>query len=169
MSTSDFRQKKVLDLGCGPRGSLQFLKDQNAQLVCVDPLAKEYGQLGADKHFMTYVAVNAETMPFMDGAFDILTSLNSLDHVDSIEAASREMTRVLRSGGLMIIQVHINHPATACEPSPFSQYEIFDAFASLTRTHFSVHPPGGNDAFSKGSLPNNYDKPATGLFMFRKP
>ena len=43
MSTSDFRQKKVLDLGCGPRGSLQFLKEQNAQLVCVDPLDGDTG------------------------------------------------------------------------------------------------------------------------------
>jgi 2-polyprenyl-3-methyl-5-hydroxy-6-metoxy-1,4-benzoquinol methylase len=169
ISISTYSEKKVLDVGCGPRGSLEFLKDHNAQLVCVDPLAKEYGKLGADRHVMTYIAANAETMPCMDGAFDIVTSVNSLDHVDELHAASQEMIRVLRPGGLMIIQAHINHAPTVCEPSPFTKDDIFGAFASLTRTHFSVHPPGGIDAVSTGGLTNDdFDRPGTGLFMFRK-
>jgi hypothetical protein len=43
-----FKGKKFLDIGCGPRGSLEWASQATTR-VCADPLAVQYGKLGADK------------------------------------------------------------------------------------------------------------------------
>ena len=38
---SFYANKKILDVGCGPRGSLEFLKGTASAAVCADPLADQ--------------------------------------------------------------------------------------------------------------------------------
>src|SRR3954451_9057639 len=78
---SFYEGKRVLDVGCGPRGTLEWA-DMAAERVGVDPLVPRYRELGIDDHAMDYVAAGAEDMPFEDDSFDIVTTMNSLDHVD---------------------------------------------------------------------------------------
>eukprot|EP00215_Chloropicon_roscoffensis_P009697 CAMPEP_0196645382 /NCGR_PEP_ID=MMETSP1085-20130531/8460_1 /TAXON_ID=41879 ORGANISM="Pycnococcus sp, Strain CCMP1998" /NCGR_SAMPLE_ID=MMETSP1085 /ASSEMBLY_ACC=CAM_ASM_000807 /LENGTH=159 /DNA_ID=CAMNT_0041974983 /DNA_START=320 /DNA_END=799 /DNA_ORIENTATION=+ len=70
--------KKFLDVGCGPRGSLEWAKT-SVERVCVDPLARKYGLLGADAHDMVYVQAGVEEMPFPDNSFDVIASINVSD------------------------------------------------------------------------------------------
>src|SRR5438067_97425 len=86
LDRSFYAEKRVLDVGSGPRGSLEWATDA-AQRVGLDPLAEKYRELGIDDHGMDYVAVPAERIPFPKGHFDIVTSINSLDHVDDVAAA----------------------------------------------------------------------------------
>ena len=106
---------RVLDIGCGPRGSLEWA-DHAAERVGLDPLVDGYRSLGIDRHAMTYVAAPAERIPFPDGHFDVVTSINSLDHVDDLAATLAEIARVLRPGGDFLLEVEIGHPATSTEP-----------------------------------------------------
>src|SRR5258707_1268104 len=46
--------KRLIDIGCGPRGSLEWA-DMAAERVGLDSLAKEYRKLGTDRHKMSYV------------------------------------------------------------------------------------------------------------------
>ena len=110
-----FREKRLLDIGCGPRGSLEWAI-MATERVGVDPLADDYLKIGADKHQMDYVCAPSERMPFADEHFDVLTSFNSLDHVDNLEETVREIKRVLRRGGTLLVIVEVNHPPTATEP-----------------------------------------------------
>ncbi|MDX6583399.1 MAG: hypothetical protein QOI10_2583 [Solirubrobacterales bacterium] len=87
-----------------------------AARVGLDPLVSSYRELGIADHEMTYVEGEAEQMPFDDDSFDVLLTLNSLDHVDDLDAAVREIGRVLRSGGTWLTIVEANAPATATEP-----------------------------------------------------
>lgn len=84
------------------------------------PLAEKYQELGADKHGMQYVAASSENMPFAHGSFDVVCSFNSLDHVERLEIAILEITRVLKPGGLFLLLTDVNHKATAYEPQEFS-------------------------------------------------
>ena len=68
-----FAGKRVLDVGCGPRGSLEWAH-MAAKRVGLDPLAKEYRVFGVDKHAMSYIVASAEAMPFDDGSFDIVSA-----------------------------------------------------------------------------------------------
>jgi len=107
--------KRVLDIGCGPRGSLEWA-EAAAECVGVDPLADQYLELGASKHRMRYVQSGAEELPFDDGYFDVVSTFNSLDHVDDVEAALREIRRVTAPGGTLLLIVEIAHDPTWTEP-----------------------------------------------------
>lgn len=115
LTTADYSGKKVLDIGCGPRGSLEWA-DTAIERVGLDPLANEYLKLGAAKHGMKYVAAPAESIPFPSGYFDIVSSFNSLDHVDNLSATIGEIKRVTKSRGQFLLIVEINHPPTTMEP-----------------------------------------------------
>ena len=127
LSTDDYRDKRVLDIGCGPRGSLEWAT-MARERVGVDPLADEYLQMGADEHAMTYVAAGAESIPFPDHSFDIVCSFNSLDHVDDLEATIAEMKRVTAVGGLLLVLTDVHDKPTPQEPTCFD-WSVVELFA----------------------------------------
>jgi ubiquinone/menaquinone biosynthesis C-methylase UbiE len=118
MPRSFYQDKRILDIGCGPRGSLEWA-DMAAERVGLDPLAGSYLKLGADQHKMQYVAAPAEAIPFPDGYFDVVCSFNSLDHVDNLQEVIAEIKRVVKPGGLFLLIVEANHPPMVTEPVRF--------------------------------------------------
>ena len=59
LTKKDYHDKTILDIGCGPRGSLEWLED--ASLRCgLDPLAHNYCKLGVLNHSMIYINSIAE-------------------------------------------------------------------------------------------------------------
>lgn len=115
LNKSDYTNKRILDIGCGPMGSLEWA-DNAAQRVGLDPLVDRYMTLGADRHAMEYVNAFSEAIPFDNAHFDFVTSLNSLDHVESVERTFEEMVRVLKPGGTILVITEINHIPTITEP-----------------------------------------------------
>lgn len=126
LSEADYAGRAVLDIGCGPRGSLEWAS-MAGRRVGLDPLAEAYMELGARDHAMEYVAAPAEAIPFEDGHFDIITSFNSLDHVDDLGRSIGEIKRVLKPGGLFLLITDVGHAPTICEPQRFS-WDIVEAF-----------------------------------------
>jgi ubiquinone/menaquinone biosynthesis C-methylase UbiE len=107
--------KRILDIGCGPRGSLEWATAASGR-VGLDPLADDYRALGTGAHAMEYVAAASEDMPFEDAAFDVVTSINSLDHVDDLPRTVAEIKRVTRPGGHFVLAVEVGHEPTWTEP-----------------------------------------------------
>jgi ubiquinone/menaquinone biosynthesis C-methylase UbiE len=118
--------KRVLDVGCGPRGSLEWAH-MARERVGVDPLARKYRKLGADAHAMRYVNAGAESIPLPDQHFDVVAAFNSLDHVEDVNPAIAEIKRLTKPGGLFLLIVEVNHPPTNTEPLTL-QWNIVDRF-----------------------------------------
>lgn len=136
-----YEGKRVLDIGCGPRGSLEWA-DGAEQRVGLDPLVNGYKQFGIDRHKMEYVNALAEKIPFADGHFDIVTSINSLDHVDDPSAAMAEIARVLKQGGDFLLEVEIGHEPTPMEPITFwfdILDDLSDNFETLNSRAFEIN------------------------------
>lgn len=129
LTDADYDGARVLDIGCGPRGSLEWA-DNAAERVGLDHLVNDYRELGIDSHAMTYADAKAENIPFPDGYFDVVSSFNSLDHVDDVEVAIGEITRVTRLGGSFLLIVEVNHPPTISEPHrlPWDLLTRFDGW-----------------------------------------
>lgn len=113
---SDYHGKSILDIGCGPRGSLEWASTAKRR-IGLDPLADKYRKLGINNHQMEYVNAASEQIPFADHDFDFISSFNSLDHVDDVHKTVREISRCLKKDGyfLLICDIH-THP-TICEPT----------------------------------------------------
>jgi ubiquinone/menaquinone biosynthesis C-methylase UbiE len=147
LQRKDYNAKRVLDIGCGPRGSLEWA-DIAAQRVGLDPLVPAYLKLGAEKHKMEYVASGSENIPFPDGHFDIVACLNALDHVDDLDATIREVKRVTKRGGFFLLSVEINHPPTSTEPITIDdgvlrklgpEFEVVSGFRVGTPSDHNLH------------------------------
>jgi SAM-dependent methyltransferase len=97
------RRPRILDVGCGTGANLLMLSqfgDAEGVDISEDALAfcRERGlekvKLGA-----------GEALPYDDGAFDLVTGLDVVEHMDDDLAGLREMRRVLRPGGRVLLFV----------------------------------------------------------------
>jgi ubiquinone/menaquinone biosynthesis C-methylase UbiE len=146
-----YASKRVLDIGCGPRGSLEWATEA-AERVGLDPLVEEYRTLGIDRHAMRYVSASSERMPFSDRHFDIVTAFNSLDHVRELDATIREIARVTREGGDLLIIVEAAHTPTVTEPIhiPWTLAERFSGFQVVSERRIAMSRAGVYESVSAG-------------------
>jgi len=121
-----FAGKRVLDVGCGPRGSLEWAT-MAAERVGVDPLVDRYQDLGIDRHEMRYVAARAEALPLPSERFEVVAVLNALDHVDDVDNSIREITRVAATGATLLLMVETGHEPTTAEPQSLD-WRVLEAF-----------------------------------------
>jgi SAM-dependent methyltransferase len=59
-------------------------------------------------------AGNVESLPFRDGAFDVVTCRIAAHHFANVGAAVREIARVLRPGGTFLLQDILGHDDAEC-------------------------------------------------------
>jgi glycosyltransferase involved in cell wall biosynthesis/SAM-dependent methyltransferase len=152
LTESDYNERRVLDVGCGPRGSLEWAAGAGAR-IGLDPLASDYRGLGTARHAMAYVAATAHALPFPDGSFDFVTSFNSLDHVDDLPRTVGEIKRVLRPGGRFLLLAETNQPPTLVEPITLTwdTPSLFEPELEATQVrHFEMLPDGMYDSVRAG-------------------
>lgn len=137
LGLEDYRGHRILDVGCGPRGSLEWATTA-AEAVGVDPLADRYRALQTHAQRMTYVNAYAEAMPFANGYFDDVFCFNALDHTADFKKALREMARVLRPGGRFLLITEVNHEPTLAEPNCILPQEL----AALIECRFDFQMQG---------------------------
>ena len=141
--------KRVLDIGCGPRGSLEWATDA-AERVGLDPLVEQYRRFGIDRHAMQYVAASSERMPLPDERFDIVAAFNSLDHVRDLGATIREIERVTKPSGDLLIIVETAHTPTITEPIhiPWTLAERFSTFQVVSERRLAMSHAGVYESVS---------------------
>jgi SAM-dependent methyltransferase len=127
LDESFYDGKRLLDIGCGPRGSLTWAGGA-LERVGLDPLVARYRELQQGDHGMTYVEAGAEAIPYPDGHFDVVSTINSLDHVEDVDRAIAEITRVTRSGGTLLLLVDVGHEPTPTEPHELG-WDLVDRFS----------------------------------------
>lgn len=93
----------VLDLGCGG-GFLSNSLAPHHTVTGFDisekslEIAKNYDKTGSVK----YVQGDATALPFENESFDVICSMDMLEHVEDYATVVKEAARVLRPGGLFI-------------------------------------------------------------------
>jgi ubiquinone/menaquinone biosynthesis C-methylase UbiE len=135
-----FEGKICLDIGCGPKGSLTWLTNA-AAVMGLDPLAESYMRFGIERHNMVYLHARAEQIPFPSHYVDVVFSMNSLDHVDQLDEACKEIRRILKPGGYFIASLNLNEPPTATEPWSLSaEYLNKHLFDSWEQQFYKIRP-----------------------------
>jgi len=97
------RRPKILDVGCGTGANLLMLSEYgDAEGVDISEDALAFcRERGLDK-----VRLGAgEQLPYDDGTFDLVTAFDVVEHMDDDLAGLREMRRVLRPGGRVLLFV----------------------------------------------------------------
>jgi len=105
-----------------PARAYSWYIHENAQLVNIDiaPGISLKGRLNAASlgyDNVVYAAADVRFIPFADGSFDLILSDSTLDHfhaTDDIHVALRELARVLKPGGTLIIT--LDNPKNLTDP-----------------------------------------------------
>jgi len=93
---------RILDLGCGTGGVLQHLGPFGSA-IGLDP-AVEAAQYCRRRDVPMVVGSGLE-LPFADASFDVVLALDVIEHVPDDVALLREVRRVLRPGGVLLVTV----------------------------------------------------------------
>jgi len=101
----DVRGRRILDLGCGHGMAAIVLARRGASVTALD-LSTGYLQEAAARACtndvnISWVAADAERLPFVNGSFDGIWGNAVLHHLD-LELAGPEVRRVLRPGGMAV-------------------------------------------------------------------
>lgn len=103
-------KSRVLDVGCGYQGKLLLkIKDKLSSGFGVDisvNTENKQEKINLIKHDL------ANPLPFKNNSFDVVTSLANLEHLYSPEYSLREIYRILKPGGLLLLTV----PSTFSKP-----------------------------------------------------
>lgn len=134
--------ERVLDLAAGTGTSSASLASTGAEVVACD-LSEGMIEVGRRRHpEIEFVRGDATALDFEDASFDAVTISYGLRNVVDTEAALREMRRVTRPGGRMVV----------CEFStPTAGW-----FRSLYRVHLGSVMPALAGLFSSDDVAYDY-------------
>jgi SAM-dependent methyltransferase len=96
-------EPRILDIGCGTGGNLETLSGfGRAEGVDISSEALDFCRARGLNNVRQGAA---ETLPYESESFDLVTGLDVVEHLDDDVAGLREMRRVLRPGGRMLLFV----------------------------------------------------------------
>ena len=164
---SFIEDKIIADFGCGPRGSLKWATKSKVSFG-IDVLADKYFDcFGMEmiEHNMCYVKSTENIIPLPTEFVDIVSTINSMDHVQDFSKMSEELVRILKPGGLLIASFNINEEESLTEPLTLTE-ELISAFINRhfdllnCRIAYKSNPTYEN--FYKGKIVEHAstDKPA---------
>jgi ubiquinone/menaquinone biosynthesis C-methylase UbiE len=120
---------RVLDVGCG-MGDLMVRLRENYDVQGCD-IAAAYLEVTGERG-LDVVHARIEKMPYKAKSFDCVIASDVLEHVLDLNAAIRELLRVLRPGGVLIIRVPNEETFTAESDKHhyrFTHLRRFDEFS----------------------------------------
>lgn len=91
---------RLLDLGCGTVPYYEYYKQFIEEAVCVDWPLSAHGNQHID-----HACDLTQPLPLDDASFDTILMSSVLEHIPEPEALWKEMARVLRAGGTLLLNV----------------------------------------------------------------
>ena len=108
----------ILDVGCSSGYTLRLLRRRmpHAIVLGADYVRRPLDKLGEDIPDLPLFQFNVAQCPLASGSTDGVVLLNILEHIEDDERAAREIYRILRPGGVAVIEV----------PAGPGLYDIYD-------------------------------------------
>lgn len=134
--------KEVLDIACGSGMAFSILSPVARRVVGADISLEAL--LECRSHFETEAPVcqaDGTVLPFADCTFDLVTSFETIEHVVDDDGFVRELRRVLKADGELILSTPnalFTKPVNGVPSNPFHMREYLPReLASLLEQHFS--------------------------------
>jgi ubiquinone/menaquinone biosynthesis C-methylase UbiE len=110
---------RMLDVGCGPGVTVDRFARMRFEVFGVDiapEMIAECQKVFGDLRGVHFSVGRIEKLDFPDSFFDVVTCMGVLEYLDDDDAAWREMARVTKPGGVVIVTLPNRH-------SPFNVWQ----------------------------------------------
>ncbi len=98
----DVKNKKVLDLGCGPGLYAKKLSERGTKVKGID-LSRDLIKIAKRENpNIEFKIGDAENLPYKNSEFDIVLAALVLGHLSNWDKALSEINRVLKRGGIFV-------------------------------------------------------------------
>jgi ubiquinone/menaquinone biosynthesis C-methylase UbiE len=138
---------RVLDVAAGTGRVARALLRQTAfdGLVCNLELSRRMLECGQRETALwpgrsDWLRGAAQSLPFADATFDVVTCLEALEFLPDAQAALCECVRVLRPGGLLVTTNRIGWDAFLIPGKTFTRRGFQRLLAALPLTAVRIHP-----------------------------
>ena len=98
------RPARVLDLGCGNGGFLEGLSAIGEHVFPSDISVESLGYC-SQRGFPDGVVSSGYSLPYSDASFDLVCMFDAIEHIEDDDRAMREVARVLKPGGHVLVSV----------------------------------------------------------------
>ena len=118
--------KRVLDMGCGEGYGTAILAERAAQVVGTDASEEAIAHAAA-KYRLENVAFHcmpAEELSFPNNSFDVVVCLELIEHVEHHIPVMREIQRVLRTDGTLILSTPNKSVTSPGRKKPIHEYHV---------------------------------------------
>jgi SAM-dependent methyltransferase len=131
---------RVLDLGCGPGADTKVLREHTEHVIALDLSPSMIGKASGDTPDASFLAADGQALPFPNNTFDAVWMRLVLIHTPEPAATMREIARVLKPGGRVVL----TEPDQGSHLVATPHNDIFERVRAQRRTTFR-HPTIGRD------------------------
>ena len=96
---------EALDIGCGEGRVSRLLKELGYRVTAADPVTRFIEAAQEMQSADHYEVAAAAALPFQDPSFDLVVAYNMLMDVEDVPAAVKEIRRVLKPSGTLIVSI----------------------------------------------------------------
>nr|QNO41769.1 ubiquinone biosynthesis O-methyltransferase, mitochondrial [Methanosarcinales archaeon ANME-2c ERB4]QNO42746.1 ubiquinone biosynthesis O-methyltransferase, mitochondrial [Methanosarcinales archaeon ANME-2c ERB4] len=94
---------KILEIGCGMGHFSNYCHNSKRSVVSVD-IGKSKMKMKNRYPFLSFVQADAEELPLKNNSFDVVLSIDLIEHLFDQNSHFKEVNRILKDGGLYIIK-----------------------------------------------------------------
>lgn len=146
---------EALDVGCGEGRVSRELKACGYRVTASDPVWELVNAAREAQSADDYTIASGTNLPFEDARFDLVMAYNVLMDVQDVPATLKEIKRVLRPTGILVIS--IVHPFSDCgrfaTTEAASPFVIQDAYFGWKRFEGTEERDGLRMHFAGWSMP----------------
>lgn len=129
--------KVVLDIASGSGYGSSYLINRGAKMVIGGDYSEEaieYARLHYRKDVLYFLRLDAQKMPFRDNSFDVIVSLETIEHLERYEDFLHGCKRVLKEDGVFICSTP-NAKATfgSRDPYHFREFSVEEFYELIAR------------------------------------
>lgn len=138
----EHKDLRLLDVGCGGGFLSNALAKEGYQITGLDTSAESLRVAKAHDSTETvnYVQGDAYKIPFPDGSFEVITAMDFLEHVDKPELVVKEISRLLKPGGLFIFHTFNRNPLAYIVIIKFVEWFVKNTPKNLHVLHLFIKP-----------------------------
>ncbi len=141
--------ERVLEVGCGKGRILKRVHERFPE-CCLEGIDISEGMLSYVPDFVKTAVGNAEFLPYEENSFDVVYTVECMEHSVNLRAAVRELVRVCKAGGkIIIIDKQLSNWGRLATP-PWERWPDRAGLENILREYCAlvcsepVHPQGAD-------------------------